>query len=83
MKLPRNISGQDLAKALKLLGYSITRQTGSHMRLATSEQGQHHISIPQHDPLRIGTLASIVSEVASHFSLSREELTERLFGAKY
>ncbi len=33
MRLPRDLSGSDLAQALRKLGYSITRQTGSHLRL--------------------------------------------------
>ena len=35
MKLPLNLSGSDLVKRLKALGYEVTRQTGSHMRLTT------------------------------------------------
>jgi predicted RNA binding protein YcfA (HicA-like mRNA interferase family) len=58
MKLPRNISGADLAQAMKNLGYSVTRQTGSHMRLTTQQQGEHHVTSPCHDPLRVGTLAA-------------------------
>lgn len=58
MKLPRDVSGDDLAKALKVLGYKVTRQTGSHMRLTTIEGGEHHITIPRHDPLRVGTFAA-------------------------
>jgi predicted RNA binding protein YcfA (HicA-like mRNA interferase family) len=79
MKLPRNISGVDLAQTMKKLGYSVTRQTGSHMRLTTQQQGEHHLTIPCHDPLRVGTLAAILAEVAAHFGLSREELVERLW----
>jgi predicted RNA binding protein YcfA (HicA-like mRNA interferase family) len=80
VKLPRDISGADLAKALKSLGYEVTRQTGSHMRLTTTEGGTHHVTIPQHDPLRVGTLAGILSDVASHLGISREELLTRVFG---
>ncbi|MCI0389821.1 MAG: type II toxin-antitoxin system HicA family toxin [Acidobacteria bacterium] len=79
MKLPRNLSGADLAQALKKLGYDVTRQTGSHMRLTTRQQGEHHVTIPCHDPLRVGTLAAILAEVGTHFGLSREELAERLW----
>ena len=79
MKLPRNLSGADLAQAMKKLGYSVTRQTGSHMRLTTQQQGEHHVTILCHDPLRVGTLAAILAEVAAHFGLSREELVERLW----
>ena len=79
MKLPRNLSGADLAQAMKKLGYSVTRQTGSHMRLTTQQQGEHHVTIPCHDPLRVGTLAAILAEVGAHFGLSREELVDRLW----
>lgn len=74
MKLPRDISGAELAKALRKLGYQITRQTGSHMRLTTTEEGEHHVTVPQHSPLRIGTLAGILDDVATHFGMSRNEL---------
>jgi len=79
MKLPRNLSGSDLAQAMKKLGYTITRQTGSHMRLTTQQQGEHHVTIPCHDPLRVGTLAAILAEVAAHFGLSREDLADLLW----
>lgn len=81
MKLPRDLSGADLARALEAFGYRVTRQTGSHMRLTTSERGEHHVTIPAHATLRLGTLAGIVGDVASHFDLSRDELARRLFGA--
>jgi len=79
MRLPRDLSGDDLAKALKILGYQVTRQTGSHMRLTTAEYGQHHVTIPRVNPLRIGTLAGILLEVAAHFKMSRDELIKKIF----
>ena len=79
MKLPRDISGDELAKALRKLGYDATRQTGSHLRLTTSERGEHHVTIPRHDPIKIGTLAGILQDVATHFDVSREQLLTRLF----
>ena len=79
MRLPRDLSGSDLAQALLRLGYSVTRQTGSHLRLTTHEHGEHHLTIPQHSPLRIGTLSAILTDVASHFKLSRDTLLDRLF----
>ena len=51
MRLPRDISGAELVKALRILGYEISRQTGSHLRLTTSENGTHHVTIPNHSPL--------------------------------
>lgn len=79
MRLPRDLSGGDLAHILRKLGYSITRQTGSHLRLTTTEHGEHHLTIPQHSPLRIGTLSAILADVAAHFELTREQLYRQLF----
>ena len=80
MKLPRDFSGADLAKRLGRLGYAVTRQTGSHLRLSTSERDQHHVTIPNHDPLKVGTLAAILNDVAAHLEISRSQLIQRLFG---
>ncbi|HVS00792.1 MAG TPA: type II toxin-antitoxin system HicA family toxin [Thermoanaerobaculia bacterium] len=79
MRLPRDVSGQELAQALSSLGYRITRQTGSHLRLTTEEGGEHHLTIPRHNPLRVGTLASILQDIAQHFGWSRQQVEERLF----
>jgi len=81
LRLPRDVSGDDLAKALSSLGYRVTRQTGSHLRLTTTERGEHHVTVPRHAALRVGTLAAVLGDVADHFSMAREELVERLFGA--
>lgn len=81
MKLPRDISGAALARLLRRLGYQITRQSGSHLRLTTTEQGQHHVTVPNHDPLKVGTLSGVLGDVAAHFQISRAELAQRLFGA--
>lgn len=78
MRLPRDVSGQQLADALRVLGYGVTRQRGDHLRLTTQQEGEHHVTVPLHDPLRIGTFAGILSDVAAHFGLSRDELLLRL-----
>lgn len=80
MRLPRDESGRQLAKRLELLGYALTRQKGSHMRLTTTQQGEHHVTIPAHNPLRLGTLRSILTDVAAHFGMTREQLAEQLYG---
>jgi len=76
MKLPRNLTGAQLIKALDKLGYQSTRQTGSHVRLTCGQPKEHHIT----DPLRIGTLAAILTDVATHQAITKEVLTEKLFG---
>lgn len=80
MRIPRDLSGADLVKRLGRLGYSVSRQSGSHIRLTSHGQGEHHITIPNHDPLRIGTLARILDSVAAHHGMTREELLKLLLG---
>ncbi|HLK02967.1 MAG TPA: type II toxin-antitoxin system HicA family toxin [Candidatus Acidoferrum sp.] len=81
MKLPRDVSGHELARALSKFGYTITRQSGSHMRLTSNVKGmEHHITIPVHDPLRVGTFSQILSDVSNHLEMTREELLRTLFG---
>ena len=80
MKLPRDLSARELIKALSSLGYRITRQKGSHIRVTTQQGGNHHVTIPDHNPIRVGTLANILGDIADHFGISRDELLERLFG---
>ena len=79
MRIPRDLSGAELAKRLGRLGYVATRQTGSHMRLTCPAPTEHHVTIPNHDPLRIGTLAATLDSVARHHGLERGALLERLF----
>jgi predicted RNA binding protein YcfA (HicA-like mRNA interferase family) len=81
MRLPRDLSGADLAKVLRVLGYEITRQTGSHIRLTTRRRGEHHVTIPSHSSLKIGTLGGVLSDVAAHFGTTREDLVKQLFSA--
>jgi predicted RNA binding protein YcfA (HicA-like mRNA interferase family) len=78
MKLGRDIDGEKLAKALKVLGYSITRQRGSHMRLTTQTGGEHHEVIPKHKPLKLGTLDGILKSVGRHHGMERNELLKYL-----
>lgn len=80
MRLPRDLSGQELVRALGRLGYQLTRQTGSHIRLTYSASGhEHHVTIPNHDPLKVGTLNAILKDVAAEWNLTRDELLKRLF----
>jgi len=78
MKTPRDLTGAELAKALEQLGYRVTRQTGSHLRVTTQERGEHHEVIPKHSPLKIGTLRSILRNVAAHHEMTVPELMKTL-----
>jgi len=61
MKIPRDVSAQQLIRMLSKLGYSQTRQVGSHIRLTIiKERNSFHITIPNHNPIKIGTLNGIL-----------------------
>ncbi len=79
MKLPRDVRGADLVKALAKLGYSVTRRKSSHIRLTTHQNGQHHVTVPDHDPIKPGTLSNILNDVADHMGMQKDELLALLF----
>ena len=54
-------------------------RTEASPRLETSDSGEHHVTIPEHDSLRMGALSVILSDIAQHLDLSRDELLDRLF----
>jgi predicted RNA binding protein YcfA (HicA-like mRNA interferase family) len=78
VKIPRDLSGPDLVKALRGLGYERVRQDGSHMRLTTQQGGQHHVTVPNHSPIKLGTLTGILKAVAAHHKLTVEDLVRQL-----
>ena len=79
MRLPRDLTGKQFAKIVEVLGYRIELQTGSHIRLTTSKNGEHHITIPNHSPIKIGTLNAILKDIANHFETTRDNLIDQLF----
>jgi predicted RNA binding protein YcfA (HicA-like mRNA interferase family) len=78
VRVPRDVSGEALAKALRHLGYERVRQSGSHIRLTTELGGTHHVTLPNHNPMKLGTLTGILKAVATHHLLSLEDLVKRL-----
>ncbi len=83
MKLPRDVSGEELALRLARFGYRLVRQTGSHMRLVSSYRGaEHRLTIPRHGVIRVGTLHQILREIAEYLDLDRDALLRALFGEK-
>jgi len=79
-KLPRDLSGKALVTLLNKFGYNIARQTGSHLRLSSSHMGfEHHITIPAHDPLKIGTLNGILKDISKYLKMERDSLIKALF----
>ena len=82
MRLPRDLSGLELARLLRRYGYEITRQTGSHLRLTSNIQGKaHHLTVPAHKEVRVGTLNAILLSVEAYLEIDRQQLLKELFGA--
>jgi predicted RNA binding protein YcfA (HicA-like mRNA interferase family) len=78
VKLPRDLSGRQLIQALRVLGYEVTRQRGSHIRITTQRGGVHHEAVPDHHPLKPGLLSGILKSIATHHRMAPEELLRLL-----
>ncbi len=80
MRLPRDIGGQALAQRLSRYGYTVMRQTGSHLRLTSCHTGrEHHLTVPVHPLLHLGTLSCILTEVATYLGIEKDALMTALF----
>jgi predicted RNA binding protein YcfA (HicA-like mRNA interferase family) len=79
VRIPKDVSGEEIAKLLARYGYRVTRQTGSHLSLTTTKQGEHHVTVPLHNPLKVGILNGILTDVAAHLKISKEALVKELF----
>ena len=79
MKVPRDVGATDLINLLRRYGYSIIRQTGSHIRLSKLlDGGEHSITVPNHKPIKIGTLQSIANDVCLVNSLNINDFYRQL-----
>ena len=79
MKLPRDLSGATLIKVLcRHYGYARIHQEGSHVILQTESPRHHRIPIPDHRPLRLGTLNAILNAVARAQDIDKAEILEKL-----
>ena len=80
MKLPRDLSGHDLAKMLRRYGYALARQSGSHIQLKSNIlERDHTVTIPAHKSIKLGTLNSILASVADYLKMDRSALIREFF----
>jgi predicted RNA binding protein YcfA (HicA-like mRNA interferase family) len=80
LKLPRDLDGARLASLLRRFGYQTTRQTGSHIRLTSQQKGtEHHVTVPAHKELGVGTLHAILREVATYLEMDLAAFLDDLF----
>jgi predicted RNA binding protein YcfA (HicA-like mRNA interferase family) len=78
MKLPRGVSADRLIRALERVGYTLIRQKGSHARLLHAGSPAHSITVPLHNPMKIGTFHGILVEVAQAQSVSIQSIVDLL-----
>ncbi len=78
MKLPGDVSASRLVRVLEHLGYQVIRQKGSHIRLRYDGHPQHSVSVPNHGPLKKGTLHGILADVARARAVRIEDLMKQL-----
>ena len=79
MKLPRDISGERVVRALvRDWGYIQVNQVGSHVILQTEAPVHHRLSVPNHSQLRIGTLNAILRAVAQTKNVARDDIVASL-----
>ncbi len=74
MKLPRDLTGEELLRGLRRIGYVLDRQAGSHMIAKCASPRPHSVTVPNHKPLKIGTLSAILHEIGLQRDLSVEAL---------
>ncbi len=79
MKIPRDLSGAQLVKVLcRDWGYRVVHQEGSHIILQIDAPFHQRLSVPHHNPLRVGTLNGIVRVVSAHKGVERQQLLDTL-----
>ena len=79
MKLPRDLSGAALVRHLcKQHGYRQVNQEGSHIIVQTDVPRSHRIAVPNHAPLRVGTLNAILRAVADVKGVRKDEILRNL-----
>ena len=79
-KISRDISGRKLTKLLEKYGYQITRETASHIRLISNfKKKEHKVTVPDHHPIKIGTLNNILNDLANYLEMDKKKLIDKLF----
>jgi predicted RNA binding protein YcfA (HicA-like mRNA interferase family) len=72
-KIPTDLSGRALVRALEKIGFVVKRQRGSHVILRR-DNPPARVVVPDHKNLRIGTLRTILNTA----SLTVEDLLKLL-----
>jgi predicted RNA binding protein YcfA (HicA-like mRNA interferase family) len=78
-KLPRDIDGEKFARRLcSRFGYQERSRVGSHIVLQLVGANVPHVTIPAHDPVKVGTLSNILKALEQQTGMDRDELLRGL-----
>jgi predicted RNA binding protein YcfA (HicA-like mRNA interferase family) len=78
-KTPRDVSSKKLIKVLSRYGYKVERQSGSHIRLTlNTSDGARSITVPNHHPIKLGTLMSIITDISLQLNIDRTDIIDQL-----
>ena len=55
------------------------KTTGSHIRLTTQLNGEHPITIPDHDSIKLVTLSAILFDISVHQGKTKDQVINELF----
>ena len=79
-KIFRDITVIQLSQLLSYYGYKESRQTERHIRLTCKTMGyEHHITILNHNPLKVGTLNNIINDIAQYLTSEKSIILKELF----
>jgi predicted RNA binding protein YcfA (HicA-like mRNA interferase family) len=78
VKIPRDCTGPQLVRALRKFGFTQGPQSGSHIKMTTQTGGEHHVTVPNHRPIKVGTMHDILKDTAAHHGLTVEQLLHEL-----
>ena len=78
MGILKQLSGKEVIGIFEVHGFKLKRTVGSHARLTLNQNDtSYHITIPLHNPLKKGTLHSIVKDFELCFG--KEETNKYFF----
>jgi len=79
MPRPKVLSGPDVVKILKLFGFEVASQRGSHIKLRRALPGgtNQTLTVPNHRELDRGTLLGIYRQALRY--ISSDELASHFF----
>ena len=80
MKVPRDVNADELIILLERYGYAVVRQTGSHIRMEKkTDEGIHNVTVPNHKPIKIGTLQSIAKDICNFNKIDINSFYRQLY----